>query len=335
MCGSCSVFAYEASTVSPSTNISTDLSILIRNKYDIISDMWITLISDHLNSSNPDRVSSAKSFLSRFSDSNGEIPYFSIGHFNGQSMFLNSISEAYSAYSFYNCAVLDASELSTFTTDYYQKDYLNVISESYQISNYNFDKDVYNVHQVNAIGYAHAERSLVVYRYAKGGNLYYQGYVSADYAIPNELLFYQSQNWINFINAYRADDHDGMQNVVNNISSDVKRVNSSVQDVNSSVQDVDSSIKNLDSSVNTVNSSVQDVKDAVTDSSISQNDSDYNLPSSDTQDITASSTDMLFNSIVNAVTSDNEVQVELTIPFVNKKFTINSNSVFPTDLRFY
>ena len=74
-----------------------------------------------------------------------------------------------------------------------------------------------------------------------------------------------------------------------------------------------------------VDNGFSDIEDDLTSSDI---DIDTNLPTDDTTDITSSGFDSIFNTIYNTVSGTNSNPLVITLPFVNKSFTISKQTVY-------
>lgn len=74
-----------------------------------------------------------------------------------------------------------------------------------------------------------------------------------------------------------------------------------------------------------VDNGFSDIEDDLTSSDI---DIDSNLPNDNTTDITSSGFDSIFNTIYNTVSGTNSNPLVITLPFVNKSFTISKETVY-------
>lgn len=90
-------------------------------------------------------------------------------------------------------------------------------------------------------------------------------------------------------------------------------------------QYLDEQLTDINNSIQAGNDKLDDINDSITDSSIS---SDFNLPESSTNDITASGFDSIFETIKNAFTTKNSKPLVINIPFTDKTFTIDSDTVY-------
>lgn len=88
---------------------------------------------------------------------------------------------------------------------------------------------------------------------------------------------------------------------------------------------VTSSNQGIIDSLDQTNQSINDVNSSINDSNINV---DSSLPTNDTNDITESGFNSIFSTLYNAFTQKNSQDIVLTIPFTNKSFIINYNTVF-------
>ena len=90
--------------------------------------------------------------------------------------------------------------------------------------------------------------------------------------------------------------------------------------------EINGSINNLDNSINKGNQLQQERNDFLKDDNVDVDSS--TLPSDTTQDITGDGFNNIFQQIYNTFTSGAAQDIVITIPFTNKSFTINANTVY-------
>lgn len=88
---------------------------------------------------------------------------------------------------------------------------------------------------------------------------------------------------------------------------------------------VTASIEGIVDVTDRVDQSINDMNNSINNSDVNV---DSSLPTNDTNDITENGFNSIFNTLYNAFTQKNSQDIVLSIPFTNKSFVINYNTVF-------
>lgn len=120
----------------------------------------------------------------------------------------------------------------------------------------------------------------------------------------------------------------GLINNTKDYTNSIKNVQSAINKTNTIMGQVNDNIKNESKKIqDSIKNSTDSINNTITDSNVDDVPIS-DLPTDDTKDITQDGFNNLFNTIENLFTTGKSVDVVIKIPFTDKSFTINANTVY-------
>lgn len=120
----------------------------------------------------------------------------------------------------------------------------------------------------------------------------------------------------------------GLINNTKDYTDSISNVQSAINKTNTIMGQVNDNIKNESKKIqDSIKNSTDSINNTITDSNVDDVPVS-DLPTDDTKDITQDGFNNLFNTIENLFTTGKSVDVVIKIPFTDKSFTINANTVY-------
>lgn len=120
----------------------------------------------------------------------------------------------------------------------------------------------------------------------------------------------------------------GLINNTKDYTNSISNVKSAIDKTNTIMGQVNDNIKNESKKIqDSIKNSTNSINNTITDSNVDDVPIS-DLPTDDTKDITQDGFNNLFNTIENLFTTGKSVDVVIKIPFTDKSFTINANTVY-------
>lgn len=120
----------------------------------------------------------------------------------------------------------------------------------------------------------------------------------------------------------------GLINNTKDYTNSISNVKSAIDKTNTIMGQVNTNIKNESKKIqDSIKNSTDSINNTITDSNVDDVPIS-DLPTDDTKDITQNGFNNLFNTIENLFTTGKSVDVVIKIPFTDKSFTINADTVY-------
>lgn len=204
-------------------------------------------------------------------------------------------------------------------------------SNGYMVGTYAYNsvskignRDTYSFNNQNFNSVAFAKATLSV-RYLTNNNSFYgeSGTVYIE-EHPEAFFYVISPKWIDLFIDTGIITSSTDQIVIDYLKGIYEKAG--VTGVNERLDLINSNIGNVNNNISNVDNSVKDVNNSINNSDVNVDAS--TLPGDNTSDITEDGFNNIFNQIYTTFTSGSSKDLIITIPFVNKSFTINAANVY-------